>query len=107
MAEQHRVAHHPVLGATPDGQPISFTFDGRDIHGRRGDTIASALWAVGLTVLGQGAGGDPRGLYCGIGHCFSCRVTVDGVRGVRACLVLIRPGMRVERCVEDGDANAR
>lgn len=105
--EQRRIAHHPVLGFTPDAQTVSFTFDGRRIDGRVGDTIVSALWAAGVDVLGQAAGGGPRGLYCGIGHCFACRVTVDGVRGVRACLVLVRPGMRVEQTVEGDDAHAR
>lgn len=94
-----------MLGVTPEARAVSFTFDGRDIDGRAGDTIASALWAAGVRVLGRAAGGGPRGLYCGIGHCFACRVTVDGVHGVRACLVLIRTGMRVEQSVED-DVNA-
>jgi D-hydroxyproline dehydrogenase subunit alpha len=33
-----------------------------------------------------------RGMTCGIGVCFDCLVTVDGVRGVRACLADVRPG---------------
>jgi hypothetical protein len=36
--------------------------------------------------------GEPRGLACGIGVCFDCLVTVNGTRGVRACLVDARPG---------------
>ena len=38
-------------------------------------------------------GHAPRGLYCGIGLCFGCLVTVDGVAGVRACVTQVRAGM--------------
>ena len=27
----------------------------------------------------------PRGLFCGIGVCFDCLITVNGARDVRAC----------------------
>jgi sarcosine oxidase subunit alpha len=46
-------------------------------------------------------------MYCGIGHCFECRVTVDGIPDVRSCLVEVREGMRVALQVaattDDGD----
>jgi aerobic-type carbon monoxide dehydrogenase small subunit (CoxS/CutS family) len=35
---------------------------------------------------------EPRGLSCGIGVCFDCLVTVNGVPGVRACLAEARDG---------------
>ncbi|HEX5293215.1 MAG TPA: (2Fe-2S)-binding protein [Streptosporangiaceae bacterium] len=35
---------------------------------------------------------EPRGLSCGIGVCFDCLVTVNGVPGVRACLSEVRDG---------------
>jgi sarcosine oxidase subunit alpha len=34
-------------------------------------------------------------MYCGIGHCYECRVTVDGVEDVRSCLIRVRDGMQV------------
>ncbi|MCK9918121.1 (2Fe-2S)-binding protein, partial [Microbacteriaceae bacterium K1510] len=40
--------------------------------------------------------GTPRGIYCNIGHCFECRVTVNGIPGVRACLTLVEAGMDVQ-----------
>jgi len=36
-------------------------------------------------------------LFCGMGVCFVCLVTVDGRPGVRACLEPVRDAMRVER----------
>ena len=53
--------------------------------------------------------GRPRGLFCGIGICFDCLITVDGVPNQRACLVPVRPGMRLETgaasAAEDGGSD--
>lgn len=38
---------------------------------------------------------EPRGLYCGMGVCFECMVTVDG-NPTRACITPVRNGMAVE-----------
>jgi sarcosine oxidase subunit alpha len=35
-----------------------------------------------------------------MGTCYECRVTIDGVEQQRACLVRVRPGMRVVAGVE-------
>ncbi|HPB72115.1 MAG TPA: (2Fe-2S)-binding protein [Phycicoccus sp.] len=73
-----------------------FTVDGLPVAYAEGQTIAAALVASGRlawrTTRGRGA---PRGVFCGIGVCFDCLVTVDGTPGHRACLVLARPGMAV------------
>ncbi|MEU0571372.1 2Fe-2S iron-sulfur cluster-binding protein [Nonomuraea sp. NPDC005983] len=37
-------------------------------------------------------GGRPRGLFCGIGVCFDCLVTVNGRPPERACLLEAEPG---------------
>jgi sarcosine oxidase subunit alpha len=77
-------------------------FQGREIAAVDGDSIASALLAAGIRVIRHAANGEPRGVYCGIGHCYECRVTVNGVGGRRACLVPAADGMIVE---EDGGAD--
>src|SRR5258705_7694023 len=72
------------------------TFDGRPVPVRPGQSVAGALWAAGVrswrTTRIQGA---PRGLFCGIGACFDCLATIDGVSGQRACLAPARPGTAV------------
>jgi sarcosine oxidase subunit alpha len=94
----NRIVDHPILGRLEERERVVFTFDGREYEGLAGDTIASALLANDVRVLRvHEESGAPRGIYCNIGHCFECRVTVDGVPGVRACLTEIRPGMVVER----------
>ena len=76
-------------------QPISFIVDGKSIQAYPGDTIASALYAQGKRVWGVSRSGDQRGLFCGIGLCFDCLVTVDGKPNQRACVTAVAQGMRV------------
>ena len=48
----------------PSGEPLAFTFDGRACEGREGDTIASALLANGVRVVGRSFKYHrPRGVF--------------------------------------------
>ncbi|HXX38643.1 MAG TPA: (2Fe-2S)-binding protein [bacterium] len=96
-----RITEHQVLGPPPTLRAFHLTFNGREIPALEGDSIASALLAAGIRVIRRSAGGDPRGIYCGIGHCYECRVTVNGVSGQRACLVPAGDGMIVEEEPEE------
>ena len=74
----------------------SFLFDGRPTPYVEGQSIGAALTAAGVRSWRTTRfGGRPRGLFCGIGVCFDCLVTVDGRPNERACLVPVREGMRV------------
>ena len=72
---------------------MTFTFDGREIPSVDGQTIGAALVAAGVRSWRTTARhGRPRGLFCGIGVCFDCLVTVNGQPSLRACLQQARPG---------------
>ncbi len=80
----------------PLARQVRFTFNERELVGLEGEPIAAALLANGVrTIRHDDATGEPRGVYCGIGHCFECRAQVDGVNGVRTCLTPLREGTRV------------
>lgn len=94
--EHRRILDHPVLGKIRNRETVRFIFDGLMYEGLEGDTIAAALLANGVRYLRRHEEtGTPRGIYCNIGHCYECRVMVDGCAGVRACLTLIEEGMEV------------
>jgi D-hydroxyproline dehydrogenase subunit gamma len=77
--------------------PIRFTFDGRELSGRRGDTVASALLAAGVAACRTTpVSGAPRGPYCMMGVCFECLVAIDGAGNRQGCLVPLVEGMRIE-----------
>ncbi|NJC24096.1 putative molibdopterin-dependent oxidoreductase YjgC [Arthrobacter pigmenti] len=73
------------------------TFDGRTVSIEPGQTVGAALAAAGVTSWRTTRKqGKPRGLFCGIGVCFDCLLTVDGEANQRACLVPARDGMTLE-----------
>lgn len=76
---------------------ISFTFNGEAFTCESGQSIAAALMAADHRDLRTTRfGNDARSIFCGIGICFDCVVTIDGVANQRACLVEAKPGMKVE-----------
>ncbi len=78
------------------GETIEFLVDGETLPAYAGETIAGALTAAGRRVLRHSEKtGSPRGVFCGIGICFECLVTVEGMGRVRSCMVEVQPGMRV------------
>ena len=76
-------------------QTFTIEVDGQPIPVQRGQTIAAALIASGRRVFRRTQNGAPRGIFCGMGVCFDCLVTVNGVTGQRACTTLAEPGMQV------------
>lgn len=81
-------------------------FDGAAVAFRPGQTVGAALMAHGVTSWRTTRGaGAPRGLFCGIGVCFDCLVTVDGHPNQRACLVLAEDGMSIT--TQEGTGHAR
>ncbi len=91
-----RIQDHPVLGPLPPTPTVTFTFDGVPVQALEGECLAAALWASGIRILRHSfSGRQPRGMYCGVGHCYECRVTVNGVRDRRACLTPVVAGMDV------------
>ncbi|HWA78704.1 MAG TPA: FAD-dependent oxidoreductase [Acetobacteraceae bacterium] len=84
---------HPAI--RPIGRAITLHFDGKEIPALEGETVAAALSAAGHLSFRRMPSGAPRGLYCGIGACFDCLVTIDGRAGQRACLAAAIDGMEV------------
>ena len=90
--------HPPVRisspGIRPRGRDSTLVFEGRPLPFRDGDTIAAALVDAGELACREGRAGDRRGVYCGMGVCHECVVTVAGA-GVRACMTKAREGMHL------------
>jgi predicted molibdopterin-dependent oxidoreductase YjgC len=85
---------------------LALSLDGTPLAARPGQSVAAALTDAGIRSWRTTRhGGRPRGLFCGIGVCFDCLLTIDGQPNQRACLVPARDGMRLEtsRAEEVGD----
>ena len=83
----------PEPAAPPPRPRVAVTVDGAPWSVPAGASIAAAFTehdAPGWRQTRRRA--EPRGLSCGIGVCFDCLVTVNGVPGVRACLAEVQNG---------------
>jgi len=67
--------------------------DDREIEVLPGLTVAAALLGAGVTSWRRTrVTGESRGVFCGIGVCFDCLVTVNDRPNQRACITPARPG---------------
>jgi aerobic-type carbon monoxide dehydrogenase small subunit (CoxS/CutS family) len=98
-----RIKEHPILTFEVKTE-LNFIFDGKKVSGYEGDTIASALHAIGVKTLRRSIHlKRPRGFYCAIGNCASCNMIVDGKSNVRTCTTLLKEGMDVKTQTNKGD----
>ncbi|GGE50382.1 hypothetical protein GCM10007276_29330 [Agaricicola taiwanensis] len=82
----------PELASRPS---FHFTFEGHPVLAYAGETVATALWAAGLRILRHGPGdGGPRGLFCTMGLCQECVVSIDG-QATEACRFPATEGLDV------------
>ena len=83
------------------GAAVTLQVDGKPLAARRGQTVAVAMLAAGQRVLRHTRrAGKPRGLFCAMGVCFDCVMTIDGKAGVRACMTKVEDGMQVSSPVQ-------
>lgn len=91
-----RVTDHPVLGKLENIKEVTFTYDGKTYQGYETESVAAALLANDVRTLRHHEDdNEPRGIYCNIGHCFECRVTINEKSDVRACLTPLEEGMNI------------
>jgi D-hydroxyproline dehydrogenase subunit gamma len=60
-----------------------------------GTSVAAAVARAGSTTFRRSVNGEPRGPLCGMGTCFECRVTIDGIAHQRSCNVIAKDGMEI------------
>ena len=81
----------PAVGRGPE---VIITMDGARVVACEGESIAAALLASGRRSFRRTPRtGAPRGLFCGMGVCFDCVVSVAGLGEVRSCVTSVVPGM--------------
>lgn len=80
---------------------VTVLIDGDPVPANVGQTVAEALLARGLSTRRHVKGGW-RALYCMMGVCFECLVTIDGVQNRQACMVSVAEGMQIQRQVKHG-----
>ncbi len=74
---------------------LSISINGRLVTVEAGSTVAAAMLTAGEPCR-ISTTGEPRAALCGMGVCFECRATVDGIAHRRTCQLLCSEDMRVE-----------
>lgn len=86
-----------IDGAVRRGLEIEIVVDGLPVRAFEGESVAVALLAKGRRALRTTARrGEARGMYCSVGVCFDCVMTIDGRPNVRTCQTPVRAGMRID-----------
>lgn len=90
---------------TASAGEFQIIIDGVAVPAPAGQSVAAVLITAGYRAFRlDPKTGRPRGLFCGIGLCHDCLVTVNGRPGVRACQTVVEPDMVVETGLTDREA---
>jgi sarcosine oxidase subunit alpha len=74
---------------------IKLTINDKPVEVVEGTTVAVAVCNAGFDGFRCSVTGEARGPLCGMGICFECRVTIDGIAHQRSCNILARNGMKI------------
>lgn len=90
----------------PDGRGagdlVTIQVDGAPMDVPSGASLAAVLALRGVDGLRRSEpSARMRGVFCGMGSCHDCAVSVDGVIGVRSCLTPVASGMNVRTGCSD------
>lgn len=81
--------------APPSNDVVTIVCDGRELRVPAGISVAAAMLGGGVRAFRRSVSGDDRAPLCGMGICYECRVTIDGVPHRRACLVTVIDGLQI------------
>jgi len=92
-----RVENHPILGKLKKGKKVKIVVDGEGMDAYEGEMIASVLLAYGKNIFRYTKRNkEPRGVFCAIGRCTDCVMTVNGIPNIRTCVTPVEEGMKIE-----------
>jgi NADPH-dependent 2,4-dienoyl-CoA reductase/sulfur reductase-like enzyme len=78
------------------GPEVEIRVNGRTLCAYEGETIGTVLTAHGIRQIRHTQHRqEPRGLYCCMGSCYECLVTVDGQPNIRACVTPVQQGQQI------------
>jgi sarcosine oxidase, subunit alpha len=99
-----RIEKHSIL--TFNKKDIFFYFNGIKFKAKEGDMIAYALYDNKIIALSESPKlNRPRGLYCGVGTCGSCKMNVNGVDNILTCITKVEENMKILKQTNKGQLN--
>lgn len=77
-------------------RPITIYVNEKPFETKSDIVLAAALAEAGIERFKISPEGHARAPMCGMGVCFECSVTINGVPHCRSCQTLCEEGMKVE-----------
>ncbi|MCP4359524.1 MAG: (2Fe-2S)-binding protein [Chloroflexi bacterium] len=94
-----RIHTHPSVNA------FQVEVDGEMVTTYPGESVAAVLMLSGYRTFTQSSRYNlSRTVFCGMGVCHQCLVTVDGVRDMRGCMTVVQPDMQIQTVLPVGAA---
>lgn len=85
-------------------QSFEIEVDGEKVLAYEGESVAAALIASGKRAFRRSDKRKmPRGLFCGIGQCQECRMTINDTPDTLACQTMVTPGLKIETGIKKAD----
>jgi sarcosine oxidase subunit alpha len=75
---------------------LNLTINNQIFTVSEGSTVATAIFESNAENFRRSVSGESRFPLCGMGVCFECRVSINGVKHQRSCQTLATEGMIVE-----------
>jgi len=94
-----KITTHPIIDIK-ETEKITFLFEGEEVVGEKGFTIAAALHQAGHPVHSHSLKNRERSLECGIGKCGACEMLVDG-QIKRICITTVDDVKEVKEIPHD------
>lgn len=79
------------------GKAIEVIVNGQKAQAFEGELVSTVLQELGISIYGcKPKTGRGSGLYCGMGVCYECLVTIDKIDNVQACQTFAVDQMVIE-----------
>jgi len=99
LAEHRSSSGYPSLKGTNGnltvGIVIKLSLDNHVLDVDDDTTVAAVILNAEKTVFRTSVSGELRGPLCGMGICFECRVTINGIPHQRSCTRTVEDEMEV------------
>jgi sarcosine oxidase subunit alpha len=93
--KKSRLSENLRISSVQRGQKITLMVNGRKIFAYEGESVHAALTAAGIRNFQTSKTGEPRGVFCGMGICYECLVTINNIPGQRACMTMVKDKMEI------------
>ena len=84
------------IAAIKRSEPVTIFINGKETLAYKGETVFAALQAAGYRILNKSNTiGEARGGLCGMGVCYGCLVSINGLENRRSCMVEVEANLEI------------